>query len=679
MNTSLWPKDYKNVPGEYQRDLDILMGVRDDQDIFIDNTGRLAIGFLAKMKYQASEKAPALKGRTSLRKLGPDELKNFLKVGNEIKFFKNTPDYNIAKRKFNQYIKAHERTVTIANESLQTPENSAAGKIQRSFRNWRDKNRIVLPSQILPELKSKLIPQIIDMGRLGKEESESSFSEKEKVINQMAESIALGLCRIIDFGLSGLKKGEPTKLASFNYTRPVFEENKYVGSEYVEFPFDYVVTLSDDGKGINILFEAHQLGIGTDRVVSAAQELTVPFSLNKGAREAKITEVVLSRVGSKERLSPESTQQEELDIHKEASRLAGHHVAEVPVQMGGAFPSTDDVRKQRWYNSDFLKAYIKGFVPLGLREDSPVRKITSTDKLQIMTGVCKALVPLHREGYVHLDLHPGNVNVEVLPEGSVRGVLADFGRAVRRPEIAGAHGNDRWDNAARKGYPTTFTDCYAAVMVFAESTVNGFGKILEQTSLLSSEDDLVEKTSNLFMNMVLNRLIDYDKDLIDQLKSCRNQQMINVNVDRLLKTPKKWSQEQKAILENLRDIGGLFEFATKMRSSGKTLTKESFLALIDERLKGPLNEKERAVLIEMKKDAIAADAALNLAFRAIGDSKKVSAMILNDGHFQSRLYHDNPDTRKRAVMELEEKTGHLTAEDLVQRLNNLEKELKAFA
>jgi eukaryotic-like serine/threonine-protein kinase len=53
--------------------------------------------------------------------------------------------------------------------------------------------------------------------------------------------------------------------------------------------------------------------------------------------------------------------------------------------------------------------------------------------LQVLVAVCDALLTLHREGYVHRDIKPGNVMW--LP-GCSRWTLIDFGCAARAGALA---------------------------------------------------------------------------------------------------------------------------------------------------------------------------------------------------------------------------------------------------
>ena len=59
------------------------------------------------------------------------------------------------------------------------------------------------------------------------------------------------------------------------------------------------------------------------------------------------------------------------------------------------------------------------------------RRLTVHELLQVMTGICEAILHLHANGYLHLDIKPANVML--LDNGTTK--LIDYGLAVRRDAI----------------------------------------------------------------------------------------------------------------------------------------------------------------------------------------------------------------------------------------------------
>lgn len=62
-------------------------------------------------------------------------------------------------------------------------------------------------------------------------------------------------------------------------------------------------------------------------------------------------------------------------------------------------------------------------------------KLTESQARKIIADVTNALTLLHSKGYIHKDLHYGNVVVKFLPNGKVRGYLIDFAK-MRKYDVS---------------------------------------------------------------------------------------------------------------------------------------------------------------------------------------------------------------------------------------------------
>ena len=404
-------------------------------------------------------------------------------------FFNNGQSQNTSQKAQDIFGKASKNNAAAMPPQPPKPKlapTAAATKIQRVFRGWSSRQKVVLPNHILNFLKKHLC----------------GGYDSEAILN-----ITRGLCREINaMSLNPTAyKGKSIrldKMAPHQHPFPVFTEtSKYLKPNIIQLNFDCWIDMTPDGKRIDLVIippKNNTIGSGTYQTTHKAQRFEIPLVLKKaekGLRNVAYKASTLKQQNihdnkgmlknDEERKTERNTILEGLTLQKTLlDNLKG--VADVKLvglpsirTQSNASAKTDDrlEMEQEWYNGDFHSAIEKMAVPLDFGETPQMKKVTLRDLLSVCLDAAKTLAAIHQLGIVHHDVKPANTLLKINKQENVEGFLADFDLTTYIGSYGGHEPYAYWDLCAQSGWVTPFSDLYGLTMTLGEAVLPGFWKI----------------------------------------------------------------------------------------------------------------------------------------------------------------------------------------------------------
>ena len=509
-------------------------------------------------------------------------------------------------------------------------DEAPVSRLQALVRGKEARNKVVIPSQIIPQLRANL--------------------SKKLVSDEKLAQMAIALSRQInELSLAGeLSKGKSVRLSAdpIHSYSSIFKKNEegrleYQGKQEVALEFDCWVEIPVDGKGVNLLVSTKNvLGTGGFKTVNEAHEFKIDLKLSLSkTRGVGHTAAVLSRVhtipDSADGLSIKTNNEtddsilgavkEGLLLHKLLLSIPGVKLAELPVtrlpDYEGRQQDSAMELKQRWYNGDLAQFIAKGTIPIDLKNLSKTRPLSKNAQLNIVLDVAKTLALFHERGYIHRDVKPLNILLGFDEEKKVTGFLSDFDLATKAGFVDFIGPYMYWDESSQAGWVLPSCDCYGLGMALGELFLPGFYP--GDTDSFNAE------------NFVWAAI---EKDL-NGLRSRAG--------DR---------------------IEAAFSVCTSISDAKTTLAEK--LTLKD------LTKSERDFLINLKKDILIAETIGSIVDEQIRGSPTVLDYLVANPTIAEEVNSDDMETKKAALVKVEEGCNFLSATKMCSILEGLQQNLQ---
>lgn len=464
--------------------------------------------------------------------------------------------------------------------------NKYATKIQSLFRGHSARNAVVLPGQILPFLQKHLLGghdqgRLFDIARgLCREINEmATHRAKYKGKSAHLEQVAPKYYPFPVFGARGKYEGQKAIKLSFDCWIEmsesgdeiklliVPEENaKFDAGSYKDVfkaqSFDIPLMMKKKGsRELNyepkvlakVLPDAYEGKIRTyeQRVQSLVEEKGKTSNPSKikayedkiTAYQKKIKELVEMTQADNNKAYEKKVKavKKGVKLHQQLieslpeGKFAGIARERLP-SAGGAAAAEGYEITQEWYNASLHYAGSHKAMPLDFSEVPKMRSLSSADLFNCIVDVAKTIEQMHSVGIIHRDIKPANILLKVTESGPPEGFVSDFDliSQVGKDSIESEY--DYWDKCCRKGYVTTFADCYGLAMTLGDAMIPHFWKIRQEPGLLNKKPE--ELKLGAFTES-LNGVLGLDNPLQNEFESCKTPKAVLNKVESLLNPKSK--------------------------------------------------------------------------------------------------------------------------------------------
>lgn len=527
-------------------------------------------------------------------------------------------------------------------------------KFEGIVEGMRVRKAVVMPSDIIPELKKNVHGSLLDPNDV--------------------EKIATALCRTLnEASLEGkLQPGTRMELAAGGklFLIPNFDnvegisKKDFVGKEIskekvkaetesVRIPFNCYVELLESGDEIRLIITApheqspyyntqQMLGEGGLKKVLRGADFSIELKLHKQLLSRPVAVQI-----PRESFGPEIA--ESAQMHASIHSKIGGKLPPAPemITPEGGDPN-NAIYIMPEYPTDLYKVAQASTILVGPVNNKTEIEVNMSQKIGILVDVVNDLITYNEKLIVHRDLKPENILAGNITEnGKIRltGHLTDLDLLTEPGNPKGVRIGREYvyhDDACIRGVPSLFTDCYSMGMTLAETVNPHLHHYLTEKSDLT-ESKLAEVKVNEFILQVASclhggnfflRHIVMEAKTTDQLEAMLEAKIEELEEERseiekrLLSEPSDLLKRQLEVLDyHLDALTGLDLESNliKFAFEDVEITKDVLLDAINKDLENSdkYTPEQQKRMIELKKQIIFTDFAFNMVARVVDDSKKV--------------------------------------------------------
>lgn len=343
---------------------------------------------------------------------------------------------------------------------------AAAGQQQRSAAcqrlgaavvGWQTRNRIVLPSQLLPTIKQHLT---------------------DHADEQQLHELTKGLCReILNMAQTPeLFRGKSVRIAPNTPKTYLFAEGEKKSAIHINWLC--WLELAANSQTIDLLIlppSAPKIGCGTYKEIFCAHNFTLELRQKKGQRKICYSPYILAKIKDRDDLATIERGerfQKELLTKEQAIKLV---CLPTPRSISAQLPSPEIAEpheyKQKWYNCDLYCASKERAVPLDASLKPQKLPFRTKDYFKALIDACESLQIMHNHHIVHGDVKPLNILLQFTNNKPYpfTGYLSDFdftNHLGAANHISGSYAY--WDFAAQTGYLFPSCDLHGLAMSLLE-------------------------------------------------------------------------------------------------------------------------------------------------------------------------------------------------------------------